>query len=579
MLHLPYLPQPFPDEIFGSWLARISMHNGRGAWVKLLESAGYGLNIKTPHFDLIDYSEKLEKLLNSLDTNYESVVLELTTLPYWLTFDSDNLENSPLRGTSNVARIYRRGKKELRSITNLGINRRLHVTLRPRYCPLCLQHDFATYGEPYWHRSHQLPNVLLCPHHLYRLQTACPSCGLDMTTIAERLIDLPRYQCRCGYNLYLPKSFAAPTNAEVMLMQVSVQALMCSRPEWNYEHVRAHLQTLLDAYAHSDIDSVDSALSIMYNATEEYSHNADNTNAIPPSSHHSISRLRIAVKNYKAPECCAILAALGINLTQAKRGFLQMASVDTKMTVRSKLSSRSLTIDDARQEILHRVNAYPNSPVSEHRRLYWFLQINDPQWLQTQFPNVLIQQIPSTYHDRRKIIGILKDHRISAGIRKRKIENSSAGVRARLRDQEWLSRQFDLLLNNIKKKASLAVQARYARRASDIADALHVILKNENKPKRVCATDLAARLGLSQLQVSKTIAMHPQLRRDIEIANRDKNRRLLLWAARQLQSEGCNLSASKIRLRAGLKYSAATKKLARQIVEGERHRNLTIHAM
>lgn len=34
-----------------------------------------------------------------------------------------------------------------------------------RYCPLCLKVDKELYGEPYWHRIHQVPGVRVCPDH------------------------------------------------------------------------------------------------------------------------------------------------------------------------------------------------------------------------------------------------------------------------------------------------------------------------------------------------------------------------------------------------------------------------------
>lgn len=42
MRHLPYIPVPYPDEILGSWFARLSLHNGEAAWRSLLKAAGYG---------------------------------------------------------------------------------------------------------------------------------------------------------------------------------------------------------------------------------------------------------------------------------------------------------------------------------------------------------------------------------------------------------------------------------------------------------------------------------------------------------------------------------------------------------
>ncbi len=34
-----------------------------------------------------------------------------------------------------------------------------------RYCPICAQEDRTQYGETYWHRAHQMPEVSICPFH------------------------------------------------------------------------------------------------------------------------------------------------------------------------------------------------------------------------------------------------------------------------------------------------------------------------------------------------------------------------------------------------------------------------------
>ena len=36
---------------------------------------------------------------------------------------------------------------------------------RLRYCPECFDEDIAAYGEPYWHRLHQIPGIAVCPRH------------------------------------------------------------------------------------------------------------------------------------------------------------------------------------------------------------------------------------------------------------------------------------------------------------------------------------------------------------------------------------------------------------------------------
>ncbi len=34
-----------------------------------------------------------------------------------------------------------------------------------RYCPICWQEDRTSFGETYWHRSHQVPSFEICPFH------------------------------------------------------------------------------------------------------------------------------------------------------------------------------------------------------------------------------------------------------------------------------------------------------------------------------------------------------------------------------------------------------------------------------
>lgn len=41
-----------------------------------------------------------------------------------------------------------------------------------RVCPFCVRVDREQFGEPYWHRIHQVPGVLACPHHSVYLENS-----------------------------------------------------------------------------------------------------------------------------------------------------------------------------------------------------------------------------------------------------------------------------------------------------------------------------------------------------------------------------------------------------------------------
>ncbi len=37
------------------------------------------------------------------------------------------------------------------------------------FCPLCMKQETEQFGEPYWHRLHQIPGVTCCPKHRVKL--------------------------------------------------------------------------------------------------------------------------------------------------------------------------------------------------------------------------------------------------------------------------------------------------------------------------------------------------------------------------------------------------------------------------
>lgn len=76
---------------------------------------------------------------------------------------------APFLPESRATRV----KALMRSMDGSGIHALVGITAstidrtdRLRLCPSCYEQDIQCYGEPYWHRVHQLPGVYLCPHHL-----------------------------------------------------------------------------------------------------------------------------------------------------------------------------------------------------------------------------------------------------------------------------------------------------------------------------------------------------------------------------------------------------------------------------
>lgn len=54
-------------------------------------------------------------------------------------------------------------------------------------CPQCMRDDSSLYGSPYWHLTHQLPGVWVCPSHGHILLT----CDAKSTGIGRFIWVLP----------------------------------------------------------------------------------------------------------------------------------------------------------------------------------------------------------------------------------------------------------------------------------------------------------------------------------------------------------------------------------------------------
>lgn len=61
-----------------------------------------------------------------------------------------------------------------------------------KYCPVCYYSDTTRYGEPYWHREHQLPLLPLCPTHKIPLVTV----PVKFARLSEMFLPLMSIHCQ-----------------------------------------------------------------------------------------------------------------------------------------------------------------------------------------------------------------------------------------------------------------------------------------------------------------------------------------------------------------------------------------------
>lgn len=170
---LPFLPSPYPDELFYSICARFHQRSGHGNFGHTLRNL-FGTRRATVTIDLPTNIRFVSENLPSTTCNSLGHLLEANTmLPYYRPFLPPKRINRVLNLISgniicgNIHLLVGMIPSRIPSIPVL------------RYCISCLQADEQKYGEPYWHRCHQLAGIHLCHLHNTKLYNSIvPAYGI-----------------------------------------------------------------------------------------------------------------------------------------------------------------------------------------------------------------------------------------------------------------------------------------------------------------------------------------------------------------------------------------------------------------
>ncbi len=175
----------------------------------------------------------------------------MTTLPYWMAFDAAGASHGVLPGTKLFLRLASKTKPIVTSLAAINKTSSAAETRRIRYCPKCLEQDHSTYGEPYWHRIHQLPSVFFCPDHHCALSSTCPQCERSAVLIGWTLAAPPPLRCICGHDLRKPTQQEEASSVYRDLARFSAAALNHHPVQWNQilvrHYLRAELSSRLDS--------------------------------------------------------------------------------------------------------------------------------------------------------------------------------------------------------------------------------------------------------------------------------------------------------------------------------------------
>ncbi|MBL8203480.1 MAG: TnsD family transposase [Blastocatellia bacterium] len=157
-MRLTFFPTPYPDELLYSALARYHLRSGNLSAKETLQEL-FGSTTVIATIDLPSHLDSLIARLPPLASfSSEGLICNHTLLPYYAPF----LKPEIVAQIKQSMKGHQWGDIHTRcGIVASSINRPMYL----RFCLVCFQADVKTFGEPYWHRVHQLPGVLICPTH------------------------------------------------------------------------------------------------------------------------------------------------------------------------------------------------------------------------------------------------------------------------------------------------------------------------------------------------------------------------------------------------------------------------------
>ncbi|MBD5451207.1 MAG: TniQ family protein [Lachnospiraceae bacterium] len=155
-----YFPEPYPDELIFSVLARYYVHSGYPAYTFCAEDIFADKKVR-PDMEFLNVMrlEVLEALCKKKPM--AELVEKHTMFPYYARFLPCERRNKAFEALYNMSGDY----NNLLAVPKQKNGEKKYL----RYCPMCVEEDRQLYGESYWHRSHQMAGVRICPVHGCRL--------------------------------------------------------------------------------------------------------------------------------------------------------------------------------------------------------------------------------------------------------------------------------------------------------------------------------------------------------------------------------------------------------------------------
>ena len=179
---LTYFPTPLPGEWWYSVLCRYHVRSGHSKHATTIGELYRGRPMV--HGRLIpggDCAAIVSRLPPGILSLHE-VLIRHTLLPYYTRFFSAEKKRQVWHALCSG---HGSGITSVRTQMPDGAE-------GLKYCPVCYHSDTTQYGEPYWHREHQIPLLPLCPTHKVPLVTV----PVKFARLSEMFLPLISIRCQ-----------------------------------------------------------------------------------------------------------------------------------------------------------------------------------------------------------------------------------------------------------------------------------------------------------------------------------------------------------------------------------------------
>ena len=265
-----FFPTPYPDELLYSTLARYCMRSGNIREIHNFEDLFGTRNC----IAAMELPTQLDALIRNMPVNTkytaEYFIFKHTLFPFLAAF-------IPQERAKKIIQTMRNGEGAVSYIRIGLISNSITLNKYFRFCLECFKEDIETFGEPYWHRSHQITGVFVCPKHKIPLYK---STELIRAGNRQRFISASKENCKVEKEINYPddlmkKMLWMAEDAEILLNN----QFGFKEPEWfqsqfrvklvekgyarmnNYIHQKKLKQDFVDFYGHEYLQLVQSPVS------------------------------------------------------------------------------------------------------------------------------------------------------------------------------------------------------------------------------------------------------------------------------------------------------------------------------